>query len=274
MAKEHEILKQIGLSENETAIYLALLSNGSLSVYEIASKTGIHRPNVYDKLETLLKKGLVSYVIKNSKKYFIAAEPEKIQEYLEDEGERVNRNKERLNAILPQLSAMASLPKNPTKVEVFEGKEGLKVFLMDIIRNAREVLITGIDDAKYDETLPTFMPRYFKELEARKIKERVITADRPGVFQFEAPTTNYRFLPEIEFNPTNTFIYADKVAIVSWDVPPTVIRIENRNMANTYRHHFEHLWKVAKRKPGERKKKVRGGPGARTSAGWPRPPKG
>jgi sugar-specific transcriptional regulator TrmB len=253
MAKEHEILKQIGLSENETVIYLTLLSNGSLSVYEIASKTGIYRPNVYDKLQTLLKKGLVSYVIKNSKKFFIAAEPEKIQEYLVEEEGRINRNKEKLRAILPKLSAMASLPKTPTKVEVFEGKEGLKVFLRDILRNAKEVLITGIDDARYNETLPTFMPGYFKELKGKQIRERVITADRPGIFQFKAATTNYRFLPEIEFNPTNTFIYANKVAIVSWDVPPTVIRIENEKLAKTYRHHFEHLWKVAKRRLSVRK---------------------
>ncbi len=248
MANEHDILKQLGLSENETAIYLALLSNGSLSVYEIASKTGIYRPNVYDKLETLLKKGLVSYVIKNSKKYFIAAEPEKIEEYLNEETDKIKKNKEKLKTILPQLSAMAILPKMPTKVEVFEGKEGLKVFLLDIIRTAKEVMITGIDDTKYNEALPTFMPKYFEELKARKIKERVITADRSGVFQFNNPTTTYRFLSEKEFNPTNTFIYSNKVAIVSWDFPPTIIRIENKNMANTYRQHFEHLWKVAKKK--------------------------
>jgi len=248
MANERNILKQIGLSENETSIYLALLSSGSLSVYEIASKTGIYRPNVYDKLETLLKKGLVSYVIKNSKKYFIAAEPEKIQEYLDEEADEIKQNKEKLKTILPQLSSMSTLPKVSTKVEVFEGREGLKVFLRDITRTAKEVLITGIDDAKYNETLPIFMPKYFKELKAKKIKEKVITADRKNVFRFENKSTIYRFLPEKEFNPTNTFIYSNKVAIVSWDVPPTVIRIENKNMAGTYRQHFEHLWKVAKRK--------------------------
>lgn len=246
--KERDILKQIGLSENETSIYLVLLSNGSLSAYEIASKTGIYRPNVYDKLETLLKKGLVSYVIKNSKKYFTAAEPEKIQAYLNEEQDKIKENKEILKSILPELSALASLPKIPTKVEVFEGKEGLKVFLKDITRTAKEVLISGIDDSKYNKTLPIFMSKYFAQLKAKKIKERVITADRSNIFQFNNPTTTYRYLPEKEFNSTNTFIYANKIAIVSWNTPPTVIRIENKTLANTYRQHFEHLWKIAKRK--------------------------
>ncbi|MBI5158580.1 hypothetical protein HY992_00490 [Candidatus Micrarchaeota archaeon] len=251
MAKEQEVLKQIGLSENETAIYLALLSSGSLSAYEIASKTGIYRPNVYDKLETLLSKGLVSYVTRNSKKYFIAAEPEKIEEYLNEEAGRLEDSKEKLKSILPQLSAMAGFPKISTKVEVFEGREGLKVFLTDIMRTAKEVLITGIDDSKYRDALPAFMPKYFECLKSRKISERVITSNRQGVFQFAGPSTTYRFLPEKEFNPTNTFIYASKIAIVSWGFPPTVIRIENKNLAGTYRQHFEHLWNIAKKKPSK-----------------------
>jgi sugar-specific transcriptional regulator TrmB len=246
MAKEHDILRQIGLSENEATIYLALLSNGSLSVYEIASKTGIYRPNIYDKLETLMKKGLVSYVIKNSKKYYIAAEPQKIEEYLEEEEERVWEQKGKLDSILPNLTALANLPKTQTKVEVFEGKEGLKVFLRDITKTAKEVLISGIDDSKYEETLPIFMKKYFAKLESKGIRERVITSDRPDIYRFDNPTTYYRFLPEQDFNPTNTFIYEDKVAIVIWAVPQVVIRIEDKSLAKTYREHFEHLWKISR----------------------------
>ncbi len=248
MTKEREILKQIGLSDNETNIYLTLLSNGSLSVYEIASKTGIYRPNVYDKLEILMKKGLASYVIKNSKKYFIAAEPEKIDRYLDEQEEKINESKQKLGEIMSKLSAMSNLPKNKTKVEVFEGREGLKVFIMDVVKTADEVLITGIDETKYNEMLPTYMPKYFKEIGAKGIRERVIIADRPDTFQFDNPVTTYRYLPEKEFNPTNTFVYKNKIGIVIWDVPPMVIRIENKNLANTYRQHFEHLWKIAKKK--------------------------
>jgi hypothetical protein len=196
-----------------------------------------------------MKKGLVSYVIKNSKKFFIAAEPEKMKEYLNEEMDKIKENKEKLNSILPQLSAMAAFPKTATKVEVFEGKEGLKVFLRDIMKSAKEVLVTGIDDSRYEEALPVFMSKYFKELKSRNIKERVITADRPGIFQFKTAVTAYRFLPEKEFNPTNTFIYKNKVAIVIWDFPPIVIRMENKNLARTYKEHFEHLWKIAKTKP-------------------------
>lgn len=62
-------LKSIGLTENEIKIYLLLLKSGSITAYEISQKTGIYRAHVYDKLEQLIKKGLVTHVYKGAKKY-------------------------------------------------------------------------------------------------------------------------------------------------------------------------------------------------------------
>lgn len=157
-----------------------------------------------------------------------------------------------IDIILPELESMAKLPKEDTKVEVFKGKEGLKYFMKDIIKTKKDVLITGIDDSKYNEALPVFMKQYFRDLRKNKIIERVITIKKSGVFMFEkdtAPTTNYRFLEETQFNPTNTFVYGNKVVIVSWGTPPTAIMIENKEIAETYKSHFEHLWGIASECP-------------------------
>lgn len=67
---DKEILKQFGLTNNEVEVYLTLLKKGSISVNEIAEKSGLHRQAVYDALTRLLDKGFVNYVTKNSKKYF------------------------------------------------------------------------------------------------------------------------------------------------------------------------------------------------------------
>ena len=97
---------------------------------------------------------------------------------------------------------MTQIIQEDTLVEVFKGKEGLKYFLKDIIKTKQEVLVTGIDDQKYRETLSIFMDQYFRDLKHYKIKERIITIKKPGVFIFKkevAPTTNYRFLEEKQF---------------------------------------------------------------------------
>jgi sugar-specific transcriptional regulator TrmB len=242
------ILKQIGLTENEIKIYLILLKTGLSTAYEIGKKTGIYRVHVYDKVEQLMDKGLVTHVYKGAKKYFQATNPEKIKQYLEDKKKELDLQEQEVDTLLPDLVAMTKLPREDTKVEVFKGKEGLKYFLKDIIKTKQEVLITGIDDAKYDEALSIFMQQYFRDLRNCGIKERVITLKKHGVFMFKketAPTTHYKFLGEEQFNPTNTFVYGNKVVIVSWGTPITCVMIENKGLADTYRGNFEHLWKIA-----------------------------
>lgn len=243
------ILKKIGLTDNEIKLYITLLKVGLSSAYDLSKKTGIYRVHVYDKLEQLMDKGLVTHVYKGAKKYFQATHPEKIKHYLEDKKRELEEKEKEVDQILPELEAFAMLPKEDTKVEVFKGKEGLKYFLKDIIKTKQEVMVTGIDDSKYNETLPIFMKQYFRDLRKNNIKERVITLHKKDVFLFDkkiAPTTNYRFLEATQFNPTNTFVYGNKVVIVSWGTPVTAIMIENKDIAITYKEHFEVMWKTAK----------------------------
>src|SRR3989338_7076826 len=245
-----EVLRKVGLTENEIKIYLNLLKAGSSTAYEIGKQTGIYRVHVYDKLEQLMDKGLVTHIYKGAKKYFQATSPSKIKHYLEDKKRELETQEQAVEAILPELEAMSNLPKEDTFVEVFKGNEGLKYFLKDIIKTKQEVLITGIDDQKYQEALPIFMKQYFRDLKKNNVKERVITAKRRGGFLFSkdlAPTTNYRFLEEKQFNPTNTFVYGNKTVIVTWGSPVTAVMIKNNEVASTYRGHFEHLWNVASR---------------------------
>jgi predicted transcriptional regulator len=54
-----KILKQFGLSENETLVYLESLKKDDLSPYQISKLTGIPRTTVYDVLMSLSLKGLV-----------------------------------------------------------------------------------------------------------------------------------------------------------------------------------------------------------------------
>src|SRR3989338_1671215 len=246
-----DILRKIGLTENEIKIYLQLLKSGSSTAYEIGKQTGIYRVHVYDKLEQLMDKGLVTHVYSGAKKFFQATPPAKIQHYLEDRKKELELQEEAVNSILPELEKMANLPKEDTFVEVFKGNEGLKYFLKDIIKTGKEVLITGIDDQKYQEAIPVFMKQYFRDLKTNKIPERVITLKRKNIFLFNkelAPWTNYRYLEATQFNPTNTFVYGNKVVIVAWGSPVTAVMIKNNEVAKTYKNNFEYLWSIALKK--------------------------
>ncbi len=246
------ILRKIGLSENEIKIYLHLLKTGLNTAYDISKDTNIYRVHVYDKLEQLMEKGLVTHIYQGSKKYFQATPPDKLKHYLEEKKKILETQEQEIEQILPELQAMTLLPKEDTFVEVFKGIEGLKYFLKDIIKSNQEILITGINDQKYQDAIGIFMKQYFRDLKNNNIKERIITPKKKGVFQFDkqlAPTTTYRYLEEKQFNPTNTFVYGEKVVIVTWGTPVTAIMIKNKEIAKTYKNQFEHLWKIASQTP-------------------------
>ena len=65
-------LKEAGLTDNESKVYLALIDLGPSLAGQIARKTGMHRRTVYDTIEMLIEKGLIGYIQKNNRKLFYA----------------------------------------------------------------------------------------------------------------------------------------------------------------------------------------------------------
>src|SRR3989344_9573537 len=113
---------EVGLTKRQAEAYLALLQLEEASVKEIADKTKESRTHLYDTLKSLLDIGLVSYVIKNNIKYFHAAPPEKILEYLHEK-------ETLLLKILPSLKEQSNNKTRKPKVEIYEGKDGMKTIL-------------------------------------------------------------------------------------------------------------------------------------------------
>ena len=93
---ETSILQELGLNEIEVKVYLELIKSESLLASEISSKLNLHRTTSYYILQNLIKKGLVSYIIKSGKKYFIATNPQKL---LEIEKEREIK----IKSLIPEL---------------------------------------------------------------------------------------------------------------------------------------------------------------------------
>jgi predicted DNA-binding transcriptional regulator len=77
MNKE-QILQNFGLTEAEVSLYITLLKLGESTASELSEKTNTNRTFTYDRLKKLLDSGLVSYVVKDNKKYFKAAEPSQL----------------------------------------------------------------------------------------------------------------------------------------------------------------------------------------------------
>ncbi|MBI5390880.1 hypothetical protein HZB02_05280 [Candidatus Woesearchaeota archaeon] len=112
-------LQELGLTHHEAQTYLALLETGETKTGLLVKKTGMHRVQIYDALESLIKKGLASYVIKENIKYFQAAAPERIVDFLDEK-------KEMAAALLPELKVLGIEHASKQSVTIYEGIRGLK----------------------------------------------------------------------------------------------------------------------------------------------------
>ena len=94
-------LERLGLNKNEAKVYFGLLQLNKASAADLVKKVGVHRNIIYDNLEKLIEKGLVSFVEEEGKKLFIAEDPQSIIEFLETEKEKINNKITKANSIIP-----------------------------------------------------------------------------------------------------------------------------------------------------------------------------
>lgn len=138
-------LQEADLTGNEAKIYLALLELGSALAGEITKKSGINRTNVYDALDRLIEKGIVSYVITANRKYFEATNPERIISYLEEKENAIKEQKKLINQIMPELKIKRQLSKEPQEATIYKGKKGIKSLAEDVIRTKQNLQVYGAE---------------------------------------------------------------------------------------------------------------------------------
>ena len=120
MEEKKQILKEFGLSGNEEIVYLNLLELGTINAGKLIKKTGLHRAAVYDNLDLLSEKGLVSYVVKANRKYFIAQPPVRLKEILDTNLEKVEKAKVKLKELIPALEQKRLISKSPQEATILK----------------------------------------------------------------------------------------------------------------------------------------------------------
>lgn len=239
---EKGFLIKAGLTDREAESYLVLLQLREALVSEIAKKTKENRTHLYDTLNSLKQKGLASYVIKNGKKYFRPAPPEKIIDYLKEKQNEVEM-------YLPELNKLYAPKSKAPVVEVFEGKEGIKTVLRDVLRENKEWLCLG-STGKSKESIPFFLEQLHKQRMKQKLPLKVIyNDDKFG--ETRGKEVEKQKFAKVKYikktSPTTTYIYGDKVVIIIWEKEKLVaVMIKDKDVADSYRSYFESMWEVAK----------------------------
>ena len=210
---------------------------------EIAVSTGLNRTSTYDILQNLVERGIASHVIKAGVKYFEAADPQTFLFALDEK-------REKLNSVIEELQTIRKTITEKPKVEMFEGKEGIKSMMDDIIRTKQPVVAIS---SKYpiSDIISFYMPQFVKNRLKNKIPIKLLSSVKR---RYEAWKPNdkkemreTRFSPKTKDMPNAIYTYGNKVAIFNTrpDAPMGVL-IENKDFADSMKILFNIVWEANK----------------------------
>jgi len=240
----HEMfnLLKIGLTEGEAKVYLALSELGSSTVGPIVKKSKVAYSNIYEILNRLIEKGIVSFIIKNKTRYFQAASPSNLIQYLDKKQEQIIQEKEALEEILPDLEKLREA-KSKQEAEVFIGKKGLRTAYEKLCKNTLkhdEILFFYIHDEKYGEESNLFYNSIVDLVKRTKNRGICNEEYKKSWFAKKAKHLTMRFsnLPL----PGNIDIINDKILLVSWGESIFSVLIHSQSLADNLRKYFNEMW--------------------------------
>ena len=231
-----KVLEKLGFSPNEIKVYIALNSHGSTKAGKVAKIAHIDRSSCYNALNTLLEKGLASYVSIGKVKWFQATGPKRLLDYLKEQEEDVK-------SILPKLDELHKATKIEGQVRLFKGIKGIKTIFLDIIKEKKDNYVFG-SEGKFSEKMPEFALQFDRLKKENNIRTKLLL--RKGRKELDKKTSEYRYVPNISESSAVTNIYGDKIAIIIWTDEPEGIIIENSAAAKAYKSYFDFMWSKAK----------------------------
>jgi sugar-specific transcriptional regulator TrmB len=239
-----DILEEIGLTPNEAKIYETLLKTGKASLNKLAVQSNVHRRNVYDSVDKLLKKGLASEEYISGTKFVRPINPSRLLDIVREKEEKVN-------SILPKLQERFRGKVVEEEAVIYRGIEGFKNYLNDILETNKTVYFIGAKAFWLDERLKYFTPKF----DAQRLKQKI---HYKHIYDWEvknlAPEilnlrmNEYKFYPPAYSSQVSIDIFGDHVVIFSGVGPGALLEdqlqfnVKSKKIADGYRKHFQFMW--------------------------------
>ena len=191
------ILEKIGFTRTESIVYLTLLQTGTCKTGDLLKQAGLNSGKIYEILENLKTKALVSESIINQVKHFTAAPPAKLLEYVEKKKIDLEKEETAIRSMLPQLNVLRKVTSQRVKAVTYLGLQGIRTALeecLESMKPSEESLVMGATGKK-DPKINAFLLRFQLKRIQRKITMRMIFSERAAYFkQFQLNSCHRRCL--------------------------------------------------------------------------------
>jgi DNA-binding MarR family transcriptional regulator len=254
---------KLGLETEVADIYLALHTHGPQAISQLARTSHVERTRIYRLIDTLLASNLIE-VETRYKRGVIKAAPISNLRILITQKEQDLRSLQDELELIEQVLARNSLSSPATRVQFYQGSEGIRQMLWNELNAKTEIL--GYNYRILEEsTGKKFMERWTEAFEERQLHCRLLSGDdfakswAEGTKKTSGIGTgqrvkgmDYHCIAPADFRITHSCnMYDNVVGYYHWkDGEVFGIETYNQEIADSQRQFFELLW--AKSQPETR----------------------
>jgi|SRR3989344_1603611 len=240
-------LIKLGMNKNEAKTYISLIKFRKADAHQIIQDTKFHKNIVYDNLEKLIDKGLVTFILEGNKRIFQLTSANALIDNIEEEQKELGRQKKKAIEISKEIEKSLKLIPQKQEAMIYRGVKGIKSFYNETLKG-KDFVTFGGPQKSIDLMGETFWYNYDIKRAEKKIKARLIfnySIKHHGA-KIKNKFTEVKYFNK-EFEPnTETHIQDDKVGVIVWGDEPILFLIQDKSVAESYKKYFENMWKQAK----------------------------
>ncbi|MFZ1250304.1 MAG: helix-turn-helix domain-containing protein [Candidatus Microsaccharimonas sp.] len=236
----------LGLNTRDKRVYEALSLSKRASIRRLSELTGINRGSVYESLKDLMAIGLVNYVLVGKTKKYIAEDPEKLHEIINEKRRQLDEAHSDVDQYISRSQQFESKSDITQFASFYEGDEGMANVLRDVLttcrlKNLKEYRV--VSSSKVSEYLYNNFRHYTQERIKQGLSVKVLRMNAPASNEI-AELTSIKTLSMPHRQSCYIIIYGSKVATISIDRlnHTSAIIIENDSVVETQSAIFDHAW--------------------------------
>lgn len=232
-------MSKLGFSPSETKVYLHLLRYGASYPTRISSETRINRTNVYEALERLVSRGVVSFIMRNKVKWFEAKDPQSLLSFFSEREEKIQQLK---NELMEDIGSLKLPPATKhLEANIFVGRNGLRSVFEEILEAKTPIQLIA-SHFQFKEFFGVYFDLWHKKRIMNRIEQRSIFPKRFEHLVEKRELLECKFVDDSYTSPTTTIIYGDTCLFIQWSKEPLAIRMCNKDIATSHLNYFNIIW--------------------------------
>ena len=248
------LLSQLGFSEKEIAVYLAILKHGKLSPANVARITKMKRTTAYSIAEELIKKGVISADLSSKTKNLLALPPEDLMQLMKKEEKELEAKRKLIPDVVQELKEYAQATRYILPKVTFIGEEELEQYLFrqTPIWNASlkktEPIWWGFQDESFVQHYGKWIDWYWKEGTEPGISLQLLSNNTETERKMQSHGYGNRKIKfwgeHADFSAT-TWINGNHVIMIQTNVHPHfLVEVIDATLAHNQREVFKGIWRA------------------------------